>query len=127
MTLYSLLMTLLIFPLLEEPLTFALALEAQSESRIWWNVVRVESHGMKNVRSDSNACCRLQVLGGRYGNPSCRLLEDDGWICVLAATRQYERCRAMCGKRRAWECYHSGKCLEPGSYTRKVLRRSHHE
>jgi len=71
-------------------------------------------------RSHKGACCEMQVLGGRHGNPSCEDLEASAWLCVVAADRQLERCWRMCGRSRTLGCFHSGGCETDGTYAAAV-------
>jgi len=97
------------------------AIAAQEDPALWHAVWQVECGGQAVCsRSKAGACCPLQVLGARYGNPPCDLLEASAWLCVVTADRQMERCRRMCGKVRATGCYHSGRCDGNESYTAAV-------
>jgi hypothetical protein len=80
-----------------EALEFAVAVESQTNSDELWGVSHVESRHVNGRRSGPGACCRLGILGDRYGNPSCDYLEGHPWGCVLAAQWNLEYWRRHCG------------------------------
>jgi len=47
--------------------------------------------------SKKNACCMMQVLGGRYGNPSCSAMQNDLSLCVHIGARELSEWRAYRG------------------------------
>lgn len=125
----ALALALLLWPLpdLSAPLhraEIAAAIDAQEDPALWRAIWHVECTSKSPCgRSAAGACCEMQVLGGRYGNPPCELLDASAWLCVIAADRQMERCRRMCGKAKAAPCYHDGHCNGNGDYARKVRGR----
>ena len=124
MTILPLLLSLLTVPVSVDAsmyVSLATAIEAQERPALWHAIHEVECSGLTICgRSHSGACCPLQVLGGRYGNPPCALLEASPWLCVVSADRQMERCRRMCGRSRAVGCYHTGGCGGSPEYERRV-------
>ena len=104
---------------------FAAAVEAQVNREELWGIAWVEVtwRWFETRRSGKGACCYLGILGSRYGNPSCRQMENDGWLCVVSAQRWLNYWRLQCGKKYL-ECYNAGFAgkKRSGSYTRKVRK-----
>jgi len=114
----------------------AQAAEAWGEPDLILAMASVESGLEPKVRSGSGACCWLGLLGGRYGNPSCKALEADTDLCVAVAMHELGEWGELCGSAAALDAYNGGwrkcwgragkgtwsKCKRDGcrSYGRKV-------
>ena len=97
---------------------FAQAVTAQKNSDELKGMAYVESTFQYGVRSPY-ACCYLGVRGGKYGNPSCDMLEASPWTCVMAAQWNIAYFRLHCGKSYL-DAYNGGwkRCCD-GPYYRK--------
>jgi len=82
-------------------------------------------------RSQAGACCWTGMLGGRYDNPSCEILEACASICLRYTSTELEYWRRHCGKayldaynggwRKCWTSESRKRCTsECESYSSRV-------
>lgn len=86
-------------------------------------VAKFESDFKREVRSSSGACCFMQLLGGRYGNPSCSALEKDDRLCITQGAKEIGDLLKKHGNIQKALChYHSGnRCNPKSNYPPSVL------
>lgn len=85
-------------------------------------VAKLESDFKPRVRSSAGACCYLQLLGGKYGNPSCKKLEENDRLCIMTGAKEigdlFKKHKDM---EKALCHYHGGKCWPKSTYPSVAL------